>query len=143
VLDEEGETMQTVVFEKRRAQDDDDESEYESESESEVSDNDQESEGGDLEEFVEFLDDFVVPDGTIEMEDDTASLRSPLQAGEGRSRRRRVRMREERSDEDDDDVQAQLMGALEQSSAPMSRRSFLDGLASQRRRYLCFSHTEY
>ena len=134
--------MQTVVFEKR-AQDDDDEDESESESESEVSHNDQESEGGDLEEFVEFLDDFVVPDGTIEMEDDAASLGSPLQLGQGRSQRRHVRMQEERSDENDDDVQVQVMGALAQSSAPMSRRSFLDGLASQRRRYLCFNHTEY
>lgn len=136
VLDNQGETIQTIMFQQRRPQEDEDEDEEseEEDDESELSGNEEEAEGG--EEFVQFLDDFVVPDGTIEFEDDAASLPSPSQlAGEGRSRRSRMR-EEEVSDEDDEEVQ---VVAVQGESAVSSRRSRLDFLVAQRRRYFFYS----
>lgn len=89
MLNDDGEVLQRIKYEQRAQGSDDPSSSdpwgLESNSDSSASGEDEAQE----EEELAFLDDFVVPDDTVEVDDDAASLPSPSAYGRGRRRARR------------------------------------------------------
>jgi hypothetical protein len=92
MLDDDGEVLQRIKYEQRAQESDDNGSSdpwgLDDNSNSSASGEDEAQE----EDYVEFLDDFVVPDDTVEVDDDAASLPSPSAYGRGRRRARRMPM---------------------------------------------------
>ena len=128
VLDNEDEKLQTIIFETKQPKGEEDQ---EAEEEDMISGSGGEDEltssssdaSADADEFVEFLDDFVVPDGTIEFEDNAASLPSPSRLG----MRRRRTLSQVQVIEEDEERQVHV----EQASS--SRREMMNRLVEQRR----------
>ena len=100
VLNVEGEVERSVVYQQPQQQRDDDEDVSELFVSSDVGSNEDERE------YLEFLDQFVVPDGVVEIENNTAVIRgsdhsqdlSPPDARTRRGRSRRVSSRSLRTD---------------------------------------------
>ena len=93
MLDDDGEVLQRIQYEKRAQESDDDGLSDPwglDNSDSSASGEDEAEEEEELADYVEFLDDFVVPDDTIEVDDDAVSLPSPSAYGRGRRRARRA-----------------------------------------------------
>jgi hypothetical protein len=130
VMDNEDEKLQTIIFETKQPKVEEDQEadeedmisgsggEDESSSSSEAS--------ADADEFVEFLDDFVVPDGTIEYEDNAASLPSPSRLG---TRRRRTLSQVQVIEEEEELFRRQV----HVGQASSSRREMMNRLVEQRR----------
>ena len=98
MLDDEGEVLQTIQYQKRkRPQEEeplDNTSEISVGSDSSIEAGEEDA----MDEYIDFLDDFVVPDGTVEAEDDAVLVPSPSSYGRGR-RRSQWRARLELDDE--------------------------------------------
>jgi hypothetical protein len=98
MLDDEGEVLQTIQYQKRKPPQEeeplDNTSEISVGSDSSIESREEDA----MDEYIDFLDNFVVPDGTVEAEDGAVSVPSPSSYGRGR-RRLQGRARQELDDE--------------------------------------------
>jgi hypothetical protein len=131
VMGNEDEKLQTIIFETKQPKGEEDQEADEEDmisgsgGEDSLSSSSSDA-SADADEFVEFLDDFVVPDGIIEFEDNAASPPSPSSLG---TRRRRTLSQVQVIEEDEERFRRQVH--VEQVSS--SRREMMNRLVEQRR----------
>mgnify|MGYP001983002187 CR=1 FL=1 len=133
LIDREGDVVDSVVFKQMQEREEEDLSEVEANSENSEGSHseDQDAENGaELEEYVEFLDDFIVP-GTVEESSSSRTTAVPSPSRRLRPSTLEGRPCRTRRHLDGPDKEAEE--CAEDTAVAASRRRFLDNLVAQRR----------
>ena len=136
LIDREGDVVDSVVFKQMQEREEEDLSEVEANSENSEgshSEDQDADDGAELEEYVEFLDDFIVPDGTVELEEPSSSRTTAVPSPSRRLRPSTLEGRPCRTRRHLDGPDKEAEECAEDTAVAASRRRFLDNLVAQRR----------
>ena len=136
LIDREGDVVDSVVFKRMQESEEEDLSEVEANpenSEGSHSEDQDADDGAELEEYVEFLDDFIVPDGTVELEEPSSSRTTAVPSPSRRLRPSTLEGRPCRTRRHLDGPDKEAEECAEDTAVAASRRRFLDNLVAQRR----------